>query len=302
MLKCIVATLLLALPRIAFAQLSGDDLVVSEVFPNPSGGTRGQFIELFNPTGGELNLYGYQLCDFDKNFCTALKGTLAASGYYTLCRDISQYPFCNIGTSIPLHELSGVFLIGPTESVIDFAEWTSPAPVDQSYARGLLVNLLVFTWTTPTNGDGFLGTAATPAPVAPTPPPVAPIPVTPQPIEVLPVAPPTVAPTMPPSPPPTLMPVTPAPVKTPAPVTPAPTTLCSNAFCHPRADCDQSSGVAICTCKQGFAGDGQFVCNDIDGTYLSIYQHVLCPFHKAERNIVRYNSYFIGCADLVYRF
>lgn len=266
MLKFLVTTFFLALPPIAFAQLTADTLVISEVFPNPSEGDRGEFIELFNPTGMEVALYDYQICDFDKTFCTFLKGKLGPSGYYTLCRDISQYAFCNIGTTIPLHELDGVYLIAPDQSVIDFAEWMTPAPEGESYARGLLMNLLEFAFTDPTNGFGFLGSTPSPtdAPVTPvmppTPSPATLAPVTPAP--VAPVPPPTPVPTMPP--PPTPSP-TPMPVTTAAPVTPAPTTLCDNAFCHPRADCDESTGVAICTCKTGFEGDGQFVCNDKDG-------------------------------------
>lgn len=270
MLNRLIAALLLFLPQIAVAQvIDAGDLVVSEIFPNPSGGDRGEFIELFNPTSAAISLYSYQICGLGDNgepVCTSLAGELPAFGYYTICRDISVYAYCNIATMISLEDSAGLSLEAAGGVVVDSITWPTPAPEGQSYARGLnAMNLFVFQFTTPTNGFGFLGSPPDPAPEPTSPMPVVPAPTSP-PVTPAPTAPP---PTNAPVPPPTNMPITPAPLQTDPPVTPSPTTKCSNAFCHPNADCDEATGT--CTCKTGFRGDGQFVCADFNGTYIVVF-------------------------------
>lgn len=265
-MKTIVAALTLLLPTFASAALRSDKLVFSEILPVATGGDRGQFIELYNPTFDDVDLAGYKICNYALDMCSDLVGMFPASTYYTLCLDISQYAFCNIGTDLDMTQVGGLadgdylLLIDPESNVVDFVAWTNPT-VGMSYVRGLESNLLDFTWTnSSTPGVGFLGAVVvtpmptTSAPITPTPAPVdtPPAPITPLPTPM----PVTAAPT-------TASPV--APSATAAPITPQPTDLCAVAFCHPRADCNIVNDKAICTCKSGFAGDGQFICNDIDG-------------------------------------
>lgn len=250
-MKLLFAGLSLLLPAFVSADLVADKPVLSEILPLPTGGDRGQFIELFNPTGVAIDFAGFSICS--STTCTALVGIFPASTYYTLCSDISQYAFCNLGTKIDLAQLGGesggaLTLKDPEGETIDTAMWAN-ATEGMSYARGLNeADLLEFSWTTATvPGSGFLG-AVTSTPTA------------------APVAPLTGAPI---TPSPTSAPITPNPTTaspTKAPTTPQPTDLCATAFCHKRADCIITGDKAVCRCKTGFAGDGQFICNDIDGT------------------------------------
>jgi hypothetical protein len=267
-MKVLFAGLSVLLPAFVGADLMADKLVFSEILPIPTGGDRGQFIEIFNPTGAAVDLSGYELCSSSN--CTALVGIFPASTYYTLCSDISQYAYCNVGTKIDLAQLGGesgdsLTLKDPEGNVVDSAMWMN-ATEGMSYVRGLNeADMLEFSWTADhVPGSGFLGE------VTPTAPPVT----------AAPVDPPTGAPiTLSP----TVAPVTPNPTTaspTKAPITPQPTDLCATAFCHKRADCIIEGSKATCRCKTGFAGDGQFVCNDVDGT-LKRFVSAICSIFGA---------------------
>jgi hypothetical protein len=264
-----------------------DTLVISEILPIPTGGDRGQFIEIFNPTGAAIPLVGYTICSSAN--CTALVGIFPASTYYTLCSDISQYAFCNLGTKIDLAQLGGasgdsLTLKDPEGNAVDSAAWMN-ATEGMSYVRGLNeADLLEFSWTTATvPGSGFLGEVAK----------------TPSPVTAAPVAPPTGAPI---TPSPTSAPVTSKPTTaspTKAPITPQPTDLCATAFCHQRADCIIEDDKASCRCKTGFAGDGQFICNDIDG---ALKRFVCASAVYLEPLLFRYRSHTLSLPQNAFHF
>ncbi|MDY0005448.1 MAG: lamin tail domain-containing protein [Spongiibacteraceae bacterium] len=82
------ASLLLACqafaPHAAFAALSPGDLVVSEVMANPAAvsDTYGEWFELYNPTGTQLNLNGVTIRDDGSNSFTIAEDLLIDAGAY----------------------------------------------------------------------------------------------------------------------------------------------------------------------------------------------------------------------------
>lgn len=188
--KAIVA--LAALTKLADAQLSANGLRFSEIYPAPSAGEHHAFVEIYNPTGSAVDGYAYSICT-SASKCTQFAGSIAAGAYYVLCRDISTHMFCNMGTDLPLNEISKLYLLKDGTNVDD-VDWSS-AVVDSSYTRGTISsNLLAFQWSTPaTAGTGLLG-GSTPAPVV-TPTTPAPVPATPVPTTASPIVLTTPAPT-----------------------------------------------------------------------------------------------------------
>lgn len=190
LVKAIAALAVLA--QLADAQLSANGLRFSEIYPAPSAGEHHAFVEIYNPTGDTVDGYAYSICT-SSNRCTQFAGSIAAGAYYVLCRDISTHMFCNMGTDLPLNEISKLYLMKDGANV-DEVDWQG-AVVDSSYTRGTISsNLLTFQWSTPaTAGTGLLG-GSTPAPVV-TPTTPAPVPATPVPTTASPIVLPTPAPT-----------------------------------------------------------------------------------------------------------
>jgi hypothetical protein len=256
-------------------------LLFSELLPLPAGGDRGEFIELFNPTVTVFDTTGYQVCDFQESTCTELAGSLQPASYFALCADVSQYVGCNIGTKIAMGdfvegETKGLKLINGDGVTVDAVVFENP-PIGSAYTRGVSASLFSFEWNTnPTpDGTGFLG------PISPGAESNAPIvPPTPVPIRI-----PTTVPTAPSASPikSTPSPLVVTPTVAPVPTTTLPTDLCATAFCHPRASCKFVNNAAKCTCNVGFEGDGQFVCNDVDGEVF------LMPFVKLLHRLLLYH-------------
>jgi hypothetical protein len=166
---------LTALAGLVQAELSLDRLVFSEILFRPSGGDRGGFIELYNPTGDAVDTGAYQICTA-ANQCVSLAGGLAADSYYVLCSDISAYAFCRQATTIQLSSITQLYL---KKDGLDADVVTAPGvpPTGSSYVRGTSgsgsnSDLLVFAYsTTPSVGVGFLGGATVTLAPSPSPPP-----------------------------------------------------------------------------------------------------------------------------------
>jgi Lamin Tail Domain/EGF domain len=256
--------LLFAAVAIAFRLANAKTILLSEVYVRPTIGERGQFIELFNPTGIMVDMSKYKVCVGSGAPCTSLSGFLPAGAYYSICRDLSVYAYCNAGTALKLDGLTGsaagLKLIDTTGAVVDSATWPE-LPVGVSIARGLdLSNLMTFVSTTiPSIGSGFIEGLAPTSKLTPAPSPMPSSDPTPKPSAL-----PTFAPTEVPTPLPTTAPPT-------NPPTLSSTELCAKANCHKLADCTISNGIASCKCKSGYVGDGTLICDDIDGriTYVA---------------------------------
>lgn len=70
----------------------------------------------------------------------------------------------------------------------------------------------------------------------------------------------------------------------------------TNGGCHADADCLNTDGEAICTCKDGFGGDGQTSCLPTGNTT----PYYPCSRYLLATKIVHYLLYSVSC-DIVYR-
>ena len=166
--------IILALSALALAvdaKLAGDNVVFSEILFKPSSGNRGEYIELYNPTGKVVSAAEYKVCNAS-GACTALAGDLNPDSYYVLCRDISSYMFCRQATPLQLGGINQLFIFkGSDVNAVDVATTPDTPPVGKAFVRGLNAsNLLEFSYSSPTIGVGFLGgptstAGPTPAPV-----------------------------------------------------------------------------------------------------------------------------------------
>lgn len=168
---------LTALAGFASAELSLDRLVFSEVLFRPTEGDRGEFVELYNPTGEAIDTGAYSVCTA-ADVCVNLAGMLAADSYYVICSDISTYAFCRQASTVQLGSSTQLKLLKNGESA-DVVTTPGTPPIGMAYARGLDSDttqngLLKFSYTEPSVGVGFLGGATvTAAPSTAPPPPVA---------------------------------------------------------------------------------------------------------------------------------
>lgn len=228
------ALLLSALIAPALAQLSGSSPVFSEIHPNPSATDGLQFIELYNPSGASMNLGGYKVCDSTMTTCTDLKGSVMMDSYYVICRDISEYMHCNIGTKLFLgtSAVTSLVLVNPSGIAIDQASWASAnIPANSSYVRGLIAGspLAFGVQAGASAGVGYLGGPGVTSPPTQTPT--------------------TKATTLEPTPSPT-NPPTPGPTNSPTLLrssAPSAGMGCRANPCHSRATCAERGGAVVCT-------------------------------------------------------
>lgn len=67
-----------------------DHVVISEVYPNPEVSSKGEFVELYNPTDNDINLSGWKLEDNDGKSCEFV-GTILSHGFYLVVYDNDEY-------------------------------------------------------------------------------------------------------------------------------------------------------------------------------------------------------------------
>ncbi|MFH0818760.1 MAG: lamin tail domain-containing protein [Patescibacteria group bacterium] len=109
------------------------DIVINEFLPNPSGDeTAGEWIELKNIGGQEMDLCGWQIKDASTKIYTItsedfLSSQISAGGYFLISRTVSAIALNNTGDEINLYQPDGTLL----ETII----YNESAPEDNSYAR-----------------------------------------------------------------------------------------------------------------------------------------------------------------------
>jgi len=214
----------LFLPIIFFSTAVSANILFSEVYPSPSGGgTHAQFIEIYNPTGADVDMSDYKVCDDGESHCTPLNGNLSNDEYYVICRDQTAHANCRFGTTLNLAAFTSLFLFDSSSMsyVVDSVDWSGGGGGEGSgYARGLdQSNLNTFQWTSSSvvAGTGFLSSQDNNSGTSP--------------------------------------PYVPLEGSVPA-------AACSNS-CGPNASCyEQSAGVYTCVCDDGYVGNPLEFCID----------------------------------------
>lgn len=104
------------------------DVVINEVFPNPSGASSEdtEFIELYNKTASPISITDWKLSDNAKNY-TIPESTIPANGFVSFRKDI---------TGIGLNNSGGedVFLKDNLDQLIDSMHYDTTAD-DKSWSR-----------------------------------------------------------------------------------------------------------------------------------------------------------------------
>ncbi|OGZ66510.1 MAG: hypothetical protein A3C50_00455 [Candidatus Staskawiczbacteria bacterium RIFCSPHIGHO2_02_FULL_43_16] len=103
-------------------------VIVNEILPSPDGADEtNEFIELYNGSGGDINLTGWKLQDTQGTQATYTfpNTTMAAGGYLTLARPV---------TKILLNDTDQIALLFPNGQTADTTSYTS-APAKQSYNK-----------------------------------------------------------------------------------------------------------------------------------------------------------------------
>lgn len=65
-------------------------VVISEVYPNPKNSSKGEFVELYNPTNHSINLNGWTIEDNDGKSCK-LHGVIPPHGFYLIVYNNTEY-------------------------------------------------------------------------------------------------------------------------------------------------------------------------------------------------------------------
>lgn len=74
------------------------DIIITELFPNPLGSDRSEFIELYNPTESAIDLNGWRLVDSDgQQYIWYLPTYILRESYLTVYRSTSQIALNNVG-------------------------------------------------------------------------------------------------------------------------------------------------------------------------------------------------------------
>lgn len=121
-------------------------IYINEWLPNPVGNdAAGEFVELYNSSGGAVSLEGYALSAGKK--ATSLAGySIAGHGYLVLNKAQSKLSLKNSD--------GGLWLYGPSGQPIDYGAFAGAAPEGKSFSRVSYdaANIQHFAFVYPTPG------------------------------------------------------------------------------------------------------------------------------------------------------
>ncbi len=113
------------------ADIGDRDVVISEIFINPTGADNQEFIELFNPTSSTIDLSQYTLTYTTKEYTLPTETKIYPHGFLTFYRTVTRFSLSNAGGKIsllsPQKEIIDTARYGKAESGLSFAlidnEW-----------------------------------------------------------------------------------------------------------------------------------------------------------------------------------